>query len=174
MGQETKEMHAALDGLVHRYQRAVFAVAYAKLGNIHDAEDITQDVFLEMYKNADKMNNQAKASAWLFRTTAYRCKDHFRKMSRRKRRELFSADSLFSSTQTEKMVEKERHDLVVKAIDLLPAKYRIVIMLRYFARSSYADISTMTGLAKSTIDGRLRTATKKLRNSLANMGIEVT
>ena len=56
------------------------------------------------------------------------------------------------------------------AIGRLSEKYRVLILLKHFAGLSYADISRMTGLSNSTIDGRLRTAKKKLRRHIGQEG----
>jgi RNA polymerase sigma-70 factor (ECF subfamily) len=62
--------------------------------------------------------------------------------------------------------EEETQDILLKVIATLPEKYRIMVMLRHFARLSYAEISKATGLSNTTIDTRLRTAKKKLKKML--------
>jgi RNA polymerase sigma-70 factor (ECF subfamily) len=120
------------------------------------------------------METPEKTLAWLFRTTTYRCTDHLRKTSRRRRRETGSANSARVDTPADTLDEKERQAAILEAVDSLPAKFRLVVMLKYFAQFSYADISEMTGLTKGAIDGRLRSATKKLRDHLLRMGIGVS
>ena len=58
---------------------------------------------------------------------------------------------------------------MVEAISQLPEKYRLPVILRHFAGCSYEDISAMTGLSKTAIDTRLRTAKKKLKKTLIEM-----
>ena len=161
---------------MQQHQKAVFAVAYGKLRNVHDAEDIMQEVFIEAYRNYHKMKKPGKISAWLFTATTYRCNDHIRKKSRRQRRENIyaKANNPSPDATTEAQAKKERHHVILNAIGTLPEKLRLVVMLKHFARLSYADISTMTGLSKTTIDGRLRTAKKKLGQLLIDTGIEVS
>ena len=157
MERADKQIPSDFAEIVRRHQRAVFAVAYSKLGNSHDAEDVVQEVFLEACRNAQKMKTPEKMLAWLFRTTTYR-----------------SANSAPTNTPADTLAEKERQAAILEAVDSLPAKFRLVIMLRYFAQFSYADISEMTGLTKGAIDGRLRSATKKLKDHLLRMGIGVS
>lgn len=162
--QKNREPDGLFSGFLRDHQGAVFALAYGKLRNSHDAEDIVQDVFIEAYRNRHKLKDLKKGSAWLYKATIYRCKDHVRKLSRRKKRELRYATS--TNPWTETQFDEESHNGLFDAICVLPDKYRVLVMLRHFAQLSYAEISDMTGLPKTTIDSRLRTAKKKLRNKL--------
>lgn len=157
---------------MREHQNAVFAVAYARLRNKHDAEDVVQDVFLEACRSAAKMKNPEKVAFWLYKAANCRCKDHLKKLSRRERRESEFAQSLGRNPATPDE-EEERIDALMAAINLLPEDFRVLVMLRHFAKLSYADISKMTGLSRTTIDGRLRLAKKRLRRKLTDMGIGV-
>jgi len=173
---KTQEAAEAFNRLVRNHQKTVFAIAYGKLRNVHDAEDVMQEVFIEAYRNYKRLKNPEKVSAWLFTATTYRSYDHIRKKSRRERRERVYADSHnpSSNPSEESLTEKEHHHAVLKAIGALPEKLRLVVMLKHFAKLSYADISKMTGLSKTTIDGRLRTAKKRLNQLLSESGIGVS
>lgn len=168
----TQEAREAFTMLVRKHQKAVFAVAFGKLRNAHDAEDVTQDVFIEAYRNYHKIKKPEKISAWLFTATKHRCTDHIRKNARRERRERVFAAS--ANPSSDGHIEEERRQDIAKAIDSLPEKFRVLVLLKHFARLSYDDISHMTGVSKTTIDGRLRTAKKRLSEKLIEMGIEVS
>jgi RNA polymerase sigma-70 factor (ECF subfamily) len=158
---------AGLARLVRDHQRAVFAVAYAKLRNSHDAEDIVQDVFVEAHRNAHKLMNSEKASSWLYKATIYRCADHVRKASRRGKREATFIEFALANPSPDQHAEKEKYAAVVEAIGMLPEDIRVVVMLKHFAQLSYGDISKMTGLSKTKIDGRLRSGKRQLKQKLA-------
>jgi len=167
----TKDAGEAFTGLVREHQKSVFALAYGKLRNAHDAEDVMQEVFIEAYRNLHRLRNHKKVSGWLFKATIYRCKDHFRRKSRRQRREMeFTKLSSHPSGET---VDDGCADAVIEAVGRMPEKFRIVIMLRHYAGLSYSEIAAMTGLSKTTIDGRLRAAKKSLRDTLTEKEIEV-
>jgi RNA polymerase sigma-70 factor (ECF subfamily) len=136
------------------------------LRNAHDAEDVIQDVFAEAYRKRNRLNNMRKTSGWLFKLIAYRCNDHLRKKIRREKRELDYATA--TNIDGESRNNADGHDGLFEAIERLPEKYLVPVMLRYFADLSYVEISRMTGLSTAKIDHRLRAAKRKLRENLEN------
>lgn len=173
MKQKSQEAINEFVQTVSEHQRAVFAAAYAILRNRQDAEDVTQDVFVEAYRNAHKLDNPEKLLPWLYKVATYRCKEHFRKKSRRERREATFMESYARNPSSYPLADEDRRRILMNAINLLPEELRTVFMLKHFAQISYAEISNMTGLSKTTIDGRLRTAKKRLRERLVDMKTEV-
>ena len=168
---EVQKAKEAFAHVVREHQKAVYAVALSKLGNAHDAEDVKQEVFVEAWKNMKNFRNIERISGWLYKATINRCRDHFRRKSRRKRREdLFAEAEPPPKPSTE---DRESIEAMSRAISMLPEKIRTVVMLKHLAELSYAEISKMTGLSKTTIDGRLRVGKKKLRQMLIEMGIGV-
>ena len=150
--------------LVREHQKLVFSVAFGKLRNVHDAEDVVQNVFAEAYRHRNKLNDPKKVAGWLVKAASYRCKDHLRKMFRRKRRETDYIDCMRETCATQSRDQSENN--LYEAILLLPEKYLLPVMLRYFSDLSYKDISRITGLSKSTIDHRLRKAKEILRENM--------
>lgn len=161
-----KEIDEAFAQLMRDHQRSVFALAYGKLRNVHDAEDVAQEVFIEAFRKAPKLKKMDNVSAWLFKATIFRCKDHIRKMSRRERRELKYTSSARASVEMQ--FESENPNGVLAAICLLPEKYRLPLILRHFAELSYAEISGITGLSETAVDTRLRAAKRKLKEQLVD------
>ncbi|RJP68036.1 MAG: RNA polymerase sigma factor [Candidatus Abyssobacteria bacterium SURF_17] len=169
---QSQDAVSAVSSMMREHQKAVFSLAYARLRNAHDAEDVTQDVFVEAFRQIRKLKDARHVLPWLFRVTSCRCKDHVRKVIRREKREADFAWMRSLNPLDDPTLEEQRRDALVKAVDGLPEKFRVVVMLKHFARLSYDDISKMTGLSKTTIDGRLRTAKKRLRKTLSAIGEE--
>ncbi|MFQ6042488.1 MAG: RNA polymerase sigma factor [Candidatus Poribacteria bacterium] len=71
--------------LVDRYKEAVFGLAYSKVGNIHDAQDIAQEAFLNAYKNLRQFRHPYKFHSWLYAITANCCKMFFRKRAKERK-----------------------------------------------------------------------------------------
>jgi RNA polymerase sigma-70 factor (ECF subfamily) len=162
--QKGRGLDGAFTDFVRDYQKAAFSVAYGKVRNVHDAEDIIQEVFAEAYRKKDKLKTSNRTSAWLFKLIAYRCNDHLRKKIRREKRELDYVRA--TNNDREGQYDADCSDGLFEAIELLPEKYLVLVMLRYFADLSYVEISRMTGLSRATIDHRLRAAKNKLREQL--------
>src|SRR5438034_832916 len=76
--------NAAWDGIVVRYWRKVFHIAYKFTGKHDEAEDLTQDVFIKLFRSLDKFNRDADFSTWLSSVARNYCIDHYR-ASKRKR-----------------------------------------------------------------------------------------
>ncbi|MBI5116725.1 RNA polymerase sigma factor [Candidatus Poribacteria bacterium] len=153
--------------LMRDHEKAVFALALGRLRNVHDAQDVAQEVFVEAFRNIHKIRDPKKAFAWLFKATTYRCKDRLRKAFRQEKREQEYATVTDSAVAMQ--FEERSDDGVFDAISLLQEENRVVVMLRYFAGLSYVEISKITGLSKTKIDWRLRTAKKDLRKRLTEM-----
>ncbi len=170
MGRKTPEGTHVFARIVREHKKAVFAVAYARLRNAHDAEDVMQEVFIAAYQSLNRLRNPDKIGAWLHRATLYRCKDQVRKKVRREKREHLFAEAVVRNPSSTAQAGIEHHDALLKAIEQLPEKYRLVLMLKHFAQLSYADISKITGLSKTGISNHLQVARKKLRSTLIKMG----
>ena len=74
---------AAFGLLVDKYKGGVYALAYSKLGNFHDAEDVTQEVFIKAYENLRSLRRWDSFHAWLYSITSNLCKDWIKKQRRR-------------------------------------------------------------------------------------------
>lgn len=170
VGRKTPEDSHVFARIVHEHKRAVFAVAYAKLRNMHDAEDVMQEVFIAAYQSLKKLRKPDSIGAWLHRATLYRCKDHIRKKVRRKKREHIFAEAVANNPTSSTQADIEQRDALLEAIGRLPEKYRLVLMLKHFAQLSYADISSLTGLSNTAISNHLQLARKRLKATLIKMG----
>jgi RNA polymerase sigma-70 factor (ECF subfamily) len=131
---ENQESIEAFVQTVLEHQRAVFAAAYAILRNRQDAEDITQDVFVEAYRNAHRLENPEKLLPWLYKVATFRCKEHFRKRSRRERREAVFVEGHSGSPSPNPLDDEDRRKMLMNAINALPEELRTVFMLKHFAQ----------------------------------------
>ncbi len=152
------------------YMPMVYRIAFSRLGSAHDAEDITQDVFLKYYRADLMYNDEEHRKAWLIRCAINCTKTLVTSAWFRHRA---------SDEGLENMVENgdipgddgsigriEQKNAVMSAVMKLPDKYRIVIHLFYFEDMSVAQISKATGIREATVKSQLSRARDMLKPML--------
>lgn len=140
---------------VHDYADTVYRVALNYLKNPHNAEDVTQEVFLRLYRTAKVPEVGEHTKAWLIRVTINEC-----------RRQLTSPWSKvmpleeWAETQDFSSVEKRE---VYEAVMSLPAKYRIAVYLHYYEGYTAAETGSFLGISTSAVCSRLERARNRLK-----------
>ena len=144
--------------LAERYMDTVFRVAYSYLRSPADADDVTQDVLLQLYKTDKAFESDAHLKNWLIRVTVNRCKMLFRSPWRRHEDIDDYAETL--------SFEQPRDGELFKAVMALDKKYRVPLLLFYYEGYSTAEIASMLSIAEKTVSTRLYRARAKLRTIL--------
>lgn len=140
------------------YMDMIYRVAYSWTKNSDDANDVTQDVLLQLYKETKEFESEAHRKKWLIRVTINQCKMFFRSPWRR-------FENINDYAETLGFEEKSHLDLF-HAVMKLDKKYRVPLMLFYFEGYSTADIASMMGMPEKTVSTRLSRARIKLRGYL--------
>ena len=164
--------------LVEIYQRQLFAFAYDLTGNFQDAEDLSQEVFLKMWRKLDTFRIEAKLSSWLYRIAMNTFIDRSRSKNARvhkmkddlEDRKLAKADYRDGEPfmNPEAQVEANWMQKQVKrALDALTPKERVIFTLRHYQDLKMSDISDRLGVTTGTVKSLLFRATKKLQKELA-------
>ena len=144
--------------LAQRYMDTIFRVAYGYLRSRSDADDVTQDVLIELYKTDKAFESDAHLKNWLIRVTVNRCKMLFRSPWRRHEDIDDYAETL--------SFEQPRDGELFKAVMALDKKYRVPLLLFYYEGYSTAEIASMLSIAEKTVSTRLYRARAKLRTIL--------
>lgn len=157
--------------LVDRYKGAVHAIAYHKLGNFQDAEDITQEVFLRAYQKLSTLKEPERFSGWLYCIASNCSKMFLRK--RNKERELTIPLENVSHSHFEKEAlegyEKERiRGNLRDAIGTLAETDRLVLTLYYMGGESCKEIGKFIGASENSVRNRLYHARKRLKKEMIN------
>lgn len=150
------------DELVDRYHRSVFNVALRMLGNVQDAEDVTQTTFGNAFAALDTYDPRYRFFSWIYRMTVNESLNTLKR-----RRDLVSLDASFDvpvSTESDRSAEAEER--VGRALLELKPDDRAVVVLRHFVSFSYDEISEVLGVPVKTVKSRLFTARERLRQSL--------
>jgi len=157
----------AFEQIVVRYQRLAWRIAYRYIGNYSDAEEIAQEAFLKILDSAKSYRPSAKFSTYLYKVVANLCLDH----SRKKRPQLadeFPADKQLTETPYSNLQIQERNQAIQLAVESLPARQRLAVILRYYENLSYDQIAEGMDTSVKATERLLGRARKKLERSLAD------
>lgn len=164
----------AFEEIVRRYKDQLVNFAYRFLGDIDEAEDIVQETFLRVYRKKKAYRNVAKFSTWIYTITGNLAKTELR---RRKRRKLLSLSSLgFEDKDFELRDDKKgpeesadeiiKEEIIQRAIDSLPEKFKEVIIFRDIQELSYEEISSIVKIPLGTVKSRVNRGRFKLQEKL--------
>ena len=165
----------AFEELVYKYQKMVYGTALRLCKNPDDAQDISQEVFIKLYKSLASFKFASSLSTYIYRITTNLCLDFMRK-----RGEVFSLTDDEtgqvsevedkSENPEEKFFANERRRIFEQALDSLSYEHREMITLRDINGLSYREISEATSLPENTVKTRILRAREKLREILKKSG----
>ena len=160
----------AFTALVQKYQKSVHALAWRKVGDFHFAEDITQDVFLQVYKKLSTLKNPNQFAGWLYVIANRLCKNWNNKNKSAVKSleevsvlemQIMSYDR-YISDKNEKAESERRHKIVKILLAKLPESERTVMTLYYLGEMTAKEIGNFLGVSVNTITSRLNRARKRL------------
>ena len=171
-----KGEEAAFKEIVESAQGLVYNTALGIVQSPEDAEDVTQEVFVQLYESIKTFKGESKLSTWLYRITVSKAMDHLRKKKRKKRfayvQSLFGANDQLVHDPPDfvhpgvSLDNKEKAKELFKAIDQLPAKQKIAFTLNRIEGLSYQEISEIMSLTVASVESLLHRARKNLRKNL--------
>jgi RNA polymerase sigma-70 factor (ECF subfamily) len=169
---------SAFNSLVLKYKDMVFNLCYRLLGDYDEANDCAQDIFIKVYRNLGTFKFQSAFSTWLYRIAVNTCKNHLSSLGYRMKKKSVSLDNPgyvyepagrsrdCDSNPAEVFEKKERENIIMKAIDSLANKEKILVVLRDIEGKSYEEIVDATGLKLGTVKSKLARARQDLREML--------
>ena len=163
----------ALASLYERYGRRVFALAVRILTDAVSAEEVTQDVFMSVWRRgATYTSKKGKFTTWIFSIAHNRTIDELRKRRRDRSRTNDDIDDHLNLesgdiSPADATVAQSEYDKVRLAMEVLPAEQKNVVELSYFKGLTQTEIATKTGQPLGTVKTRMRLALKKLRKTLS-------
>jgi RNA polymerase sigma-70 factor (ECF subfamily) len=170
---------SSFEELVRRYQRPIAAYVYRMVGDYDAALDLTQEVFIKVYNSLSRYRSEFKFSTWIYKIAHNAAIDHLRRHSVREnslttgvdgeRREISIESRRLTPEQESE--RKERRSELESVVQLLPAAYRELIVLRHSQDLSYDEIAEVTGLPLGTVKNRLFRARETMRDYLLLRGI---
>ena len=161
----------AFTTLVQKYQKGVHALAWRRIGDFHFAEEITQDTFLQAYKNLATLKNPDQFAGWLYVIANNLCnrwiqkkKSAIQSLEDTPVREVDEASYTHHvSEQRETDTAERHHEIVKRLLKRLPESERTVVTLYYLGEMKPKEIAKFLGVSMNTINSRLRRARKRLQ-----------
>ena len=167
--------------LWNKYNKQIFANVLKLVRSIDDADDIVQDTFLKAFNALHSYNHTFPFPAWLYKIASNTCIDYFR----RKRIRPISIENINreggdiydiipdKSTPIDvHIINNEMKEALLKAVELLPLRYKQCIQLRHFEELSYEEISLTMNLPLGTVKITLFRARKMLLTMLSNKDLK--
>lgn len=171
---------AALDAVMERWERTLFAFAWRFTRNTADAQDLVAETFVRLYRSRERLTPTSNLRAWLYTTLANLCRNQHRW---RRRHPALSLEALESQGgepaepparevgAPEGLERAENRDAVRAAIAALPDDLRLAVMLHYFEQLSFREIGEITGCSERGVETRLYRARRRLRQVLGGAAV---
>jgi RNA polymerase sigma-70 factor (ECF subfamily) len=166
---------AAWDTVVRQNWRKVFNVAYKFVGKHDEAEDLTQDIFLKIFKALASFDRRANFQTWIISISRNLCIDHYRSVRKERQtiaREVDAADLQPVSSDRGPYAAAEHQDLRVllrQALQVLPVTLRTAVVLRDLQELSYQEIADRLGLPEGTVKSRINRGRLELARQLKRL-----
>jgi len=166
---------SAWEDIVRLHRRKVFNIAYKFVGKHDLAEDLTQDIFLKLYRSLDTFDRRANFQTWLISVSRNLCIDHYRSV--RKERETINRD-IDPSTLTpmsrdrsaySQLELRDRVQLLRAAMDTLPPTLRTAVLLRDIQEFTYQEIADRLGVPEGTVKSRINRGRTELARQIQKL-----
>lgn len=164
-----QENERTFEQLVKKYEQLVFNIIYRYIGNRADVEDIAQEIFIKVWRYAKSFKGKSKFSTWLYRIVVNQCLN-YRGKHKQKIESLNSImekeiapESLKCENDSER---KSKAEIVRKAIEELPERQRIALVLSKFECMSYKEIAQIMEVSLSSVESLIFRARFSLKQKL--------
>ena len=165
--------------LIDQYQDKVLNTCLGFVPHLQDAEDLSQEVFVEVYRSISKFEEKSSLSTWIYRISVNKCLEMIRSRKRHKRSAFFK--SLIGLNEVAERIDtgrfdhpgilledKERAQILFNAIDKLAEKQRTAFTLNKVEGLSYQEVAKIMETSLSSVESLLFRAKKNLQKLLAN------
>jgi RNA polymerase sigma-70 factor (ECF subfamily) len=153
----------AFAAIVEEHQAMVFSIAFHYLHDRSLAEDVAQEVFLELYQKLATIQSAPHLTFWLRRVAVHRSIDQGRKLNHRREQEL---DSITEPSAARAASDPLLHDRLRQSLSALPEKQRMVVVLRYQEDMGPAEIAEVMEMPVNTVKSTLHRTLEELRKKL--------
>jgi RNA polymerase sigma-70 factor (ECF subfamily) len=161
--------------IMDRHRRKVFNLAYKFVGRHDEAEDLTQDIFLKLYRSLNTFDRRANFQTWLISVSRNLCIDHYRSV--RKERETINRDvdpSTLTPVARDRGADaqlelRDRVQLLRAALDMLPPTLRTDVLLRDIQELTYLEIADRLAVPEGTVKSRINRGRTELARQIQRL-----
>lgn len=172
--QAKQEDFAAFEELVRRYRNDVYRLAFHYVRNREEAWDVSQEVFIKVYRSLRWFRGDSQFKTWALRITANQCKDFLKK----RKIQTISFDERLApdapaptGVPSHSLEAAELGEAIQAALGGLSHKHRTAFLLREFEGLSYEEMAQVMNCSLGTVMSRLHHARKRLQQALVHMGV---
>lgn len=166
--------NSAFEALMEKHMGIIYNIALRMTANQDDAEDMTQEIMIKIFRSLGSFKGNSKFSTWIYRVAVNTCLDELKKKKNKKH---LSLDAEISGDDGENQIEikddspspeklaeqNELRDIVAAAVKLLSDEHRAVIVLRDIRGMSYSEIAGILGCSDGTVKSRISRARAQLK-----------
>ncbi len=166
---------AAWEEIVRTHRRKIFNLAYKFVGRHDEAEDLTQDVFIKIFKALHTFDRRANFQTWLISISRNLCIDHYRSVRKERATMARGADASELSpvsherTPLGELEQVDLKSLIRQALAELPARLSQVVTLRDLQEFSYKEIADQLGLPEGTVKSRINRGRLELASQIRRL-----
>ncbi len=169
----------AFRDIVNIYKSKVVNTCFGFVNNSADADDLAQEVFVEVFQSIHQFNQESSLSTWIYRISVNKSLDHLRKINRKKRwaqlirlttqsNEINDSLVMYEQTPESTFEDKERLKIVLHAIGKLPQNQKTAFTLHKYEDLSYKEISEIMHTSVSSVESLIHRAKKNLKKMLTH------
>jgi len=161
----------AWEEIVRRYRRKVFGIAYKFTGRYEESQDLSQEIFLRIFRSLEKFDRNADFGTWLYSVSRNHCIDHYRS-GRREREMLVQHEVQFEELASgrfdphRRIEVRDKREMLLEALSSLPKKLREAVVLRDIKGLSYQEIVDYLRLPEGTVKSRINRGRLELGRAL--------
>ncbi len=170
---------SAFKELVELYKNKVFNTCFGFVGNYADADDVAQEVFVEVFHSIKSFNQESSVSTWIYRISVNKSLDFLRKAKRKKRwsslvristdsKDIQDFGAAHHQTPLVSMEQQERVAVLNLALSKLPTSQKTAFTLKNYEDLSYNEISEVMEITVSSVESLIHRAKKNLQKLLYN------
>ncbi len=165
----------AWEVVVRQNWRKVFNVAYKFVGRHEEAEDLTQDIFLKIFRSLNTFDRRANFQTWLISVSRNLCIDYYRSVRKEREtidRQVTAEDVAPASLDAGPLAALEQRDLAEllrRALETLPGSLRAAVMMRDIQELSYQEIADRLHLPEGTVKSRINRGRKELARQILTL-----